>query len=93
MFWRIFFRAVEISPITTIGAMIAAGFCNPGVGAFEPQEEIRMLVKKTIGRSLVILNTVTLDEYSRNLIVKSSSPFTQLGIFLTAGIECNISHV
>ena len=93
MFCRIFFRAVEISPITTSGAMSAAGFCNPRVGAFEPQEEIRMLVKTTKGRSMVILNTVTLDENFGNLIVKSSSPFTQLGIFLNAGIECNISHV
>ena len=73
--------------------MSAAGFCNPGVGAFEPQEEIRMLVKKTKGRSLVILDTVTLEKNSVNLIVKSSSQFTQLGIFLNAGIECNISHV
>ena len=73
--------------------MSAVGFCNPGVGAFELQEEIRMLVKTTKGRSLVILNNVTLDENSGNLIVKSSSPFTQLGIFLNAGIECNISHV
>ena len=73
--------------------MSAVGFCNPGVGAFELQEEIRMLVKTTKGRSLVILKTVTLDENFGNLIVKSSSPFTQLGIFLNAGIECNISHV
>ena len=93
MFCRIFFRAVEISPITTTGAMSAVGFCNPGVGAFVLQEEIRMLVKTNIGRSLVILNTVTLDKNFGNLIVKSSSPFTQLGIFLNARIECNISHV
>tara|TARA_A100001037_G_C15032267_1_gene581548 strand:- start:201 stop:422 length:222 start_codon:yes stop_codon:yes gene_type:complete len=73
--------------------MIASGFCNVGLGAFEPQEEIRMLVKTTKGRSLVILDTVTLDKNFGNLIVKSSSPFTQLGIFLNAGIECNISHV
>ena len=73
--------------------MSAAGFCNPGVGVFELQEEIRMLVKKTMGRSLVILNTVTLDNNSVTLIVKSSSPFTQLGIFLNAGMEYNISHV
>ena len=73
--------------------MSAVGFCNMGVGAFELQEEIRMLVKTTIGRSLVILNTVTLDKNFGNLIVKSSSPFTQLGIFLNAGIESNISHV
>ena len=89
----IFFRTVEISPITTTGTMSAVGFCNPGVGAFELQEEIRMLVKTNIGRSLVILNTVTLDQNFGNLIVKSSSPFTQLGIFLNAGFECNISHV
>ena len=73
--------------------MIASGFCNTGVGAFEPQEEIRMLVKTAKRRSLVVLNTVTLDENSGKLIVKSSSPFTQLGIFLNAGIESNISHV
>ena len=41
----------------------------------------------------LIVSGAHLDKNFGNLIVKSSSPFTQLGIFLNTGIECNISHV